>query len=63
MTKKHTFSNLSSDSARKKRSLSAIKRALKKVIIDAVAVKEILSTAYEAYQQERERRFGNKDKK
>jgi hypothetical protein len=30
MPKKHTFSNLSSDSARKKRSLSAIKRALKK---------------------------------
>ena len=40
-----------------------LKRALKKVIIDVVAIKEILSTAYEAYQQERERRFGNKDKK
>ena len=40
-----------------------LKRVVKKVIIDVVAVKEILSTAYEAYQQERERRFGSKDKK
>jgi len=40
-----------------------IKKALKKIITDAVAVKEILSTAYGAYQQERERRFGKKDKK
>jgi len=40
-----------------------IKKALKKITIDATAVKEILSTAYEAYQQERKRRFGKKDKK
>ena len=40
-----------------------IKKALRKIITDAVAVKEILSTAYGAYQQERKRRFGKKDKK
>ena len=40
-----------------------IKKALKKIITDAVAVKEILSTAYGAYQQERKRRFGKRDKK
>ena len=40
-----------------------IKKKLQKVIIDIVAVKEILSTAYEAYQKERERRFKKKEKK
>tara|TARA_R100001594_G_C3931570_1_gene238289 strand:- start:502 stop:636 length:135 start_codon:yes stop_codon:yes gene_type:complete len=40
-----------------------IKKALRKIITDAVAVKEILSTAYGAYQQERKRRFGKRDKK
>tara|TARA_R110000765_G_scaffold16622_2_gene46488 strand:- start:331 stop:462 length:132 start_codon:yes stop_codon:yes gene_type:complete len=35
-----------------------IKKQLKKVIVGIVATKELLSTAYEAYQQERKRRFG-----
>ena len=40
-----------------------IKKALKKIAIDAVAVKEIIKTGYEMYKQERERRFRKKDKK
>ena len=40
-----------------------IKKALKKIVIDAVAVKEIIKTGYEMYKQERERRFRKKDKK
>ena len=40
-----------------------IKRTLKRIVTDAVAVKEIIKTSYEAYQQERERRFNEKDKK
>ena len=39
-----------------------IKKALKKIVIDAVAVKEIIRTGYEMYKQERERRFGKKNK-
>tara|TARA_Y100000593_G_scaffold25719_1_gene51290 strand:- start:500 stop:631 length:132 start_codon:yes stop_codon:yes gene_type:complete len=39
-----------------------LKRVLKKAIVDVVAVKEILSTAYDAYQKERKRRFGKKKK-
>tara|TARA_R110001583_G_scaffold3368_4_gene21736 strand:+ start:658 stop:789 length:132 start_codon:yes stop_codon:yes gene_type:complete len=39
-----------------------IKKKLKKVIIDTVAIKELLFTAYETYQQERKRRFGKKKK-
>ena len=37
-----------------------IKKKLQNIIINIVAVKELLSTAYEAYQKERERRFKKK---
>jgi hypothetical protein len=40
-----------------------IKKRLKKVIIDIVAVKEIIKTGYRAYQKERGQRFGKKDNK
>jgi hypothetical protein len=40
-----------------------IKKRLQRIIIDIVAVKEIIKTGYEMYKQERERRFNEKDKK
>ena len=40
-----------------------IKKRLQNIVLDIVAVKEIIKTGYEAYKQERERRFGKKDKK
>ena len=40
-----------------------IKKRLQNIMLDIVAVKEIIKTGYEVYKQERERRFKKKDKK
>ena len=40
-----------------------IKKRLQNIMLDIVAVKEIIKTGYEVYNQERERRFKKKDKK
>tara|TARA_R110002020_G_scaffold38731_2_gene116009 strand:- start:1403 stop:1537 length:135 start_codon:yes stop_codon:yes gene_type:complete len=40
-----------------------IKKRLQRIIIDIVAVKEIIKTGYEMYKQERERRFKKEEEK
>ena len=40
-----------------------IKKRLQNIVLDIVAVKEIIKTGYEMYKQERKQRFGLKDKK
>tara|TARA_Y100000034_G_scaffold23593_1_gene27322 strand:- start:483 stop:617 length:135 start_codon:yes stop_codon:yes gene_type:complete len=40
-----------------------IKKRLQNIVLDIVALKEIIKTGYEMYKQERKRRFGKKDKK
>jgi hypothetical protein len=40
-----------------------IKKRLQRIIIDIVAVKEIIKTGYEMYKQERERRFRKEEEK
>ena len=40
-----------------------IKKRLQNIVLDIVALKEIIKTGYEMYKQERKRRYGKKDKK
>jgi hypothetical protein len=40
-----------------------IKKRLQNIILDIVAVKELIKTGYELYKQKRKQKFGKKDKK